>query len=91
MLMLMLPPAFTAFKMGGKLYMTNIVIRDGIIYYIYLFLMSLANIVAMLKLLLLCITGSTYKGDLCPLSCRVVLHIRESSQKHIQVHTISGV
>ncbi|KAF8990287.1 hypothetical protein BDQ17DRAFT_1414103 [Cyathus striatus] len=95
MMLFMLPPAYKAFITGGKTSMTKIVIRDGIIYYIYIFVLTLVNMVVQLKL------SPDYFSLFTPiwrvvhsaLCCRVVLNIREQGWKTVQVHctTISGV
>ncbi|KAF8975948.1 hypothetical protein BDQ17DRAFT_234813 [Cyathus striatus] len=92
MLLLMLPAAFTAFKLGGRSNMTNIVIRDGIIYYIYLIFLSLVGLVVMSLVpeyfaVLALYEMVTYAA----LSCRVILHIREQPANNSKAHTISGV
>ncbi|KAF8999610.1 hypothetical protein BDQ17DRAFT_1360692 [Cyathus striatus] len=95
MMLLMLPPAYDAFRRGGKSTMASTVIRDGIIYYIYLFVVSLVNMVVLLKLSpdyfsLLAILGRVIHSAL---SCRVVLNIREQGWANHRLHstTITGV
>ncbi|KAF8998365.1 hypothetical protein BDQ17DRAFT_814328 [Cyathus striatus] len=109
-LLLMLPAAFTAFKLGGRSNMTNIVIRDGnfpdnsiiyvldlvgytgIVYYIYLILVSLTNLVVIsLEPALFSMLAIYARVAYAALSCRVVLHIREQAANDSQVHTVSGV
>ncbi|KAF8999603.1 hypothetical protein BDQ17DRAFT_1328142 [Cyathus striatus] len=87
MMLLLLPPAYDAFRRGGKSTLANIVIRDGIIYYIYLFVASLVNMVIVLKLSRLKIElyrfGRVIYGAI---SCRIVLNIREQVWKDKRVH-----
>ncbi|KAF8996813.1 hypothetical protein BDQ17DRAFT_1329751 [Cyathus striatus] len=45
LMVLVLIPAFKAFKQNEKSYILKTVLRDGIIYYMYLFVVSLANLV----------------------------------------------
>ncbi|KAF8999626.1 hypothetical protein BDQ17DRAFT_744982 [Cyathus striatus] len=83
MMLLMLPPAYDAYKRGGKSTLANVVIRDGIIYYVYLFVVSLVNIVVLLKISpdyfsLLSVISRVIHSSLC---CRVVLNIRERMGK----------
>ncbi|KAF8982729.1 hypothetical protein BDQ17DRAFT_812144 [Cyathus striatus] len=92
MLLLMLPAAFTAFKLGCRSNMTSIVIRDGIIYYIYLIFLSLVGLVVMsLAPEYFAVLALYEMVTYAALSCRVVLHIREQAANNSEVHTISGV
>ncbi|KAF9007875.1 hypothetical protein BDQ17DRAFT_1350147 [Cyathus striatus] len=95
MMVLMLPIAFRALKMGGRSTLANAVIRDGVIFYIFLFAISLVNMVALLTLTpdyfaLLAAIGRVIHSAL---SCRVVLHAREQGWNTSRVHstTITGI
>ncbi|KAF8991937.1 hypothetical protein BDQ17DRAFT_244332 [Cyathus striatus] len=96
MLLLLLPAAYRAFKLGGKSTLVTAVIREGIFFYIYLFIVTLVNLVVLLKLspdyfALLPVFSRVVQSAL---SCRVVLHVREkadTSRVHgIKLSTISG-
>ncbi|KAF8990286.1 hypothetical protein BDQ17DRAFT_387250 [Cyathus striatus] len=88
MMLLLLPPAYNAFRRGGKSTLANIVIRDGIIYYIYLFVASLVNMIVVIKLspdyfaLLATFGRAIYSA----ISCRIVLNIREQGWQNQRVH-----
>ncbi|KAF9000847.1 hypothetical protein BDQ17DRAFT_1542986, partial [Cyathus striatus] len=77
MMLLLLPPAYNAFRSGGRSTLANVVIRDGIIYYIYLFIATLVNMVLVLNLtpdyfaLLATFARVIYSA----LSCRIILNI----------------
>ncbi|KAF8996815.1 hypothetical protein BDQ17DRAFT_1544610 [Cyathus striatus] len=78
-LALMLIPAIQIFKQKGKSRMTRAIFTDGIIYYIYLFIVSLANLIVVVALspdyfdIILAIGRIIHSI----LACRVVLHARE--------------
>ncbi|KAF8999624.1 hypothetical protein BDQ17DRAFT_1499572 [Cyathus striatus] len=92
MLLLMFPPAYRAYMAGDKSTIIEVVIRDGIIYYFYLFLISLINILFTSFMheyfdileILARVMYATF-------SCRVVLHIRENVQNNSEVNSFSGV
>ncbi|KAF8989708.1 hypothetical protein BDQ17DRAFT_421948 [Cyathus striatus] len=95
MMLLMLPPAYNAYKRGCKSTMANTAIRDGIIYYIYLFVVCLVNVVGLSKLSpdyfsMLAILGRVIHSTL---TCRVVLNIREQGWETHRLHgtTITGI
>ncbi|KAH6906050.1 hypothetical protein BKA70DRAFT_1152199 [Coprinopsis sp. MPI-PUGE-AT-0042] len=50
MLVLILIPAYKSYKAGGTSQFVRSVYRDGIVYYVYLFALSLLNIILVLKL-----------------------------------------
>ncbi|KAF8998359.1 hypothetical protein BDQ17DRAFT_814010 [Cyathus striatus] len=62
MLLLMLPPAFTAFKLGGRSNMTSIIIRD---------------VAISLNPVFFSMVAIHARVAYAALSCRVILHIRE--------------
>ncbi|KAJ3510687.1 hypothetical protein NLJ89_g4528 [Agrocybe chaxingu] len=82
MFVLMIIPAWRAYRMGGSSRLIRVVYRDGLMYYLYLFGFSLVNIIVIL----------TAPGDLflvisllsrvfhALLACRVVLHIGEHAR-----------
>ncbi|EAU85186.2 hypothetical protein CC1G_06202 [Coprinopsis cinerea okayama7 len=50
MLILILIPAYKSYRMGGSSEFVRNVYRDGILYYLYLFVLSLINIIVIVKL-----------------------------------------
>ncbi|KAF8987646.1 hypothetical protein BDQ17DRAFT_1370875 [Cyathus striatus] len=79
-------------KYGGQSHLTRVVYRDGAVYYIYIFIFSLANITVGLKLpqyaVLLAIPQRAVHSVL---ACRVVLHVRKQALRDSfeGVHSIS--
>ncbi|KAF9448156.1 hypothetical protein P691DRAFT_67697 [Macrolepiota fuliginosa MF-IS2] len=79
LLIMMLIRGVSAFRSGGDSYLTRVVYSDGIVYYVYVFLLSLLNVLIILKLpddyetLLLTMERVIHSV----LACRVVLHIRQ--------------
>ncbi|KAF9448153.1 hypothetical protein P691DRAFT_775626 [Macrolepiota fuliginosa MF-IS2] len=93
-LVLMMMRGMSAFRSGRNSELFRVVYRDGIIYYVYLFGLSLLNIIVIFKLprkyvtLLVTITGIVHSV----LACRVILHIREQAynQKKSSVRIENG-
>ncbi|KAF8996822.1 hypothetical protein BDQ17DRAFT_1284323 [Cyathus striatus] len=80
----MLIPAVNAFKQNGMSQLTSTMYRDGIIYYIFLFILSLANLIINVTMPpdyfdLVVFTGRVIRANL---ACRVVLHLREVGQRN---------
>ncbi|KAF5363447.1 hypothetical protein D9756_001010 [Leucocoprinus leucothites] len=84
MLALMTAQALPALRSEYTLPLTRLIYRDGVIYYVYIFLLSLINAIMIVALpsdlasILVIIEGTMH----WVLACRVVLHIRE--QAYIQ-------
>ncbi|PFH52180.1 hypothetical protein AMATHDRAFT_57535 [Amanita thiersii Skay4041] len=74
--------AWSIFRSGGKSRLLVIVYRDGIIYYIYLFGLSLLNVILIFKLPAdyLPLLSSPVRVIHALLTARVVLHAREQAQ-----------
>jgi len=89
LLILMAIRGVAAFRSGGDSYLMRVVYSDGIIYYIYVFALSLLNVLVIVKLpneyetLLLMLERVVHST----LACRVVLHIRRQASTD---ETISG-
>ncbi|KAJ3503599.1 hypothetical protein NLJ89_g8360 [Agrocybe chaxingu] len=74
--------SYTALKQGGNHAMLKVVYRDGIVYYSYLFVLSLVNVIVMPRIpsdlaTLLALLVRTLHALL---TCRVILHIRAQGQ-----------
>lgn len=81
LLILMIVRGVAAFRSGGDSHLMRVVYSDGIIYYIYVFALSLLNVLVIVKLpsdyetLLLMLERVVHST----LACRVVLHIRQQA------------
>jgi len=81
LLILMVIRAVAAFRSGGDSQLMRVVYSDGIIYYAYIFTLSLLNVLVITKLptdyetLLLMLERVVHSA----LACRVVLHIRQQA------------
>ncbi|KAF8996795.1 hypothetical protein BDQ17DRAFT_903816 [Cyathus striatus] len=78
-MILMLVPAVNAFKWNGTSQLTRVMYRDGIIYYIFLIILSLSNVLTGLAfspdyITIVVLTGRVVRASL---ACRVVVHLRE--------------
>ncbi|KIM39321.1 hypothetical protein M413DRAFT_29486 [Hebeloma cylindrosporum] len=82
MFILMAIPALRAYRSQGSSRLVKMVYRDGVVYYLYLFVMSLANIIVTLTFPPDLILIVTYLSRMIHalLACRVVLHINKYSQ-----------
>ncbi|KAJ7589035.1 hypothetical protein C8J56DRAFT_29663 [Mycena floridula] len=82
-LILMLTQGVRTYRLGGNLGLYNVVYRDGIIYYIYLFALSSINVVVVLTSSrdLASLLASTARVVHALLTSRVVLHIRQQAGK----------
>ncbi|KAH6909268.1 hypothetical protein BKA70DRAFT_230650 [Coprinopsis sp. MPI-PUGE-AT-0042] len=82
MLVLILIPAYKSYKAGGTSQFVRSVYRDGIVYYVYLFALSLLNIILVLKLSLDLSTLLTQMERVLHsvLTGRVVLNIHAQSR-----------
>jgi len=84
-LMLMLVPAVQAYRSGGNRALTRAVYRDGVIYYLYLFVLSFINVVVVRTLppqyqqLLLSLQRVLHSM----LTSRVLLHIRAQAEDNL--------
>ncbi|KAF9439463.1 hypothetical protein P691DRAFT_769691 [Macrolepiota fuliginosa MF-IS2] len=87
MLVLILIPGRSAWKSGASarlLGLGRVVYSDGIKYYIFIFILSLLNLIATLKLPSVSILFIILEGVFgSVLSCRVVLHIRQQGIQQI--------
>lgn len=77
-LILMIIPGIEAYRLGGDKALYEVVFRDGILSYIYLFALSTLNVVVVFKLpnSYLNLLASPERVLHCLLSSRVLLHIR---------------
>lgn len=79
LLSLMVSRALYIFRLGRKTRLTVVIFSDGIIYFIYIFVISLVNVLFIVRLpdslhtLMMMFARSMHSV----LACRVVLHIRE--------------
>lgn len=101
LLILMAIRAVAAFRSGGDSYLMRTVYSDGIIYYVYVFVLSLLNVIVITKLskdfetLLLMLERVVHST----LACRVVLHIRQQASSDVPIgdgarstgHSVSGI
>ncbi|KDR78705.1 hypothetical protein GALMADRAFT_244210 [Galerina marginata CBS 339.88] len=83
MFILMLIPAFKAFRAGGTSRLMTVVLRDGVLYYLYLFIISLINILITLTfpVALLLVISLMSRVLHAILACRVVLEIHSLGQE----------
>ncbi|KAF8995930.1 hypothetical protein BDQ17DRAFT_966596 [Cyathus striatus] len=92
LMLLMLVPAY---ETRGQSKLVRAVFRDGIIYYIYLFTMTLGNLIVTRKLSndYFTIIMILERVIHAVLACRVILHMREQAWKgdHVHISTISGI
>ncbi|KAF8995947.1 hypothetical protein BDQ17DRAFT_967115 [Cyathus striatus] len=82
-MVLLMTPAYQSFRLGYYSNLAQVVLHDGLIYYFYLFVTTLANIIILIKLnhdyfTVLLILGQQMHSIL---ACRVVLHAREEGSK----------
>ncbi|CAA7267475.1 unnamed protein product [Cyclocybe aegerita] len=82
MFVLMVIPAWRAYRMGGSSRLIRVVYRDGLMYYLYLFGFSLVNIIVILTapgdlFLVISLLSRVFHAIL---ACRVVLHIAENAR-----------
>ncbi|TFK22768.1 hypothetical protein FA15DRAFT_622014 [Coprinopsis marcescibilis] len=84
MLVLILIPAYKAYKAGGSSQFVRAVYKDGIIYYVYLFALSALNILVVVKLPFDLSTLLTQMERVlhAVLTGRVVLHIHSLSRSN---------
>ncbi|KIM39322.1 hypothetical protein M413DRAFT_447260 [Hebeloma cylindrosporum] len=77
MLVLMAIPAARSYRTRGRSRLLNVVYRDGVMYYLYLFVVSLANIIVTLIFPpdLILVISFLSRMIHALLACRVVLHI----------------
>ncbi|KJA25144.1 hypothetical protein HYPSUDRAFT_38111 [Hypholoma sublateritium FD-334 SS-4] len=89
MLILMAIPTFRVYRSGGSSRFMRMVYRDGVVYYIYLFALSLVNIIIALTFPtdLILIFSLMLRIIHALLACRVVLHIKEYANR---VGDVSG-
>lgn len=78
-LVMMVIPGFAAYRTGGSSQLVRVVYRDGVIYYVYIFLVSLVNVIVINRLPpdLVHLLSSFERILHCILTSRIVLHIRE--------------
>ncbi|KAF8983441.1 hypothetical protein BDQ17DRAFT_1377980, partial [Cyathus striatus] len=96
LMLFMLVPAYELLvKTGGQSKLVRVVFRDGIIYYIYLFIMSLGNLIVtrILSNDYFTIIMILERVIHTVLACRVILHMREQAWEgsHVHITTISGI
>ncbi|KAF8995946.1 hypothetical protein BDQ17DRAFT_1430072 [Cyathus striatus] len=82
-LVLIMTPAYQSFRPGRYSNLAWVVLRDGAIYYVYLFVTTIANIIIVAKLnkdyfIVMLILWREFHSIL---ACRVVLHAREEGSK----------
>ncbi|KAJ8085514.1 hypothetical protein PM082_004332 [Marasmius tenuissimus] len=89
-LIMIVIPGFSAYRIGGKSKLVKAVYRDGVIYYILIFLVSLINIVVILTLPrdLVNILSPFERVLHSVLTSRAVLHIRRVASTEPTVSTI---
>ncbi|KAF9443038.1 hypothetical protein P691DRAFT_738380 [Macrolepiota fuliginosa MF-IS2] len=86
MLLLLITRAIISFRSGENSDLLRVIYRDGIVYYIYLFILAVLNLLVFLKLpkdyadLFL----SLERVLQSVLACRVVLHIRQQARRIVQ-------
>lgn len=82
LLSLMIIRGVSAFRCGGDAHLMRVVYSDGIIYYIYVWILSLLNVFVITKLPIELQTLMMLMARVihAVLACRVVLHIREQAQ-----------
>jgi len=82
-LILMMISAYKAYKIGDTNQLSTVLHRDGIIYYIFLLIASIANVTVMsaapidLMFMMIPVCGALYQV----LTCRIVLNIRNVGSK----------
>ncbi|KAJ7583213.1 hypothetical protein C8J56DRAFT_1028249 [Mycena floridula] len=84
-LCLMAIKAYQAYKSSGDSGLYNVIYRDGIIYYVYLFILSATNIVVILTFSrdLASLLAGLERVIHASLTSRVVLHIREQAGRDV--------
>lgn len=84
LLSLMVVRGISAFRSGSRLHLVRVVYSDGIIYYVYVWALSLVNVLVITRLPIQLQTLMMLMARVihAVLSCRVILHIRK--QAHVQ-------
>ncbi|KIJ97951.1 hypothetical protein K443DRAFT_681150 [Laccaria amethystina LaAM-08-1] len=88
-LVLMIIPGIAAYRRGGNVDLYHVIYRDGIMMYIYLFALSIVNVVVVCALSgeYVAVISSVERVFHSLLTSRVLLHIREYMKKHQPSYT----
>ncbi|KIJ97930.1 hypothetical protein K443DRAFT_9514 [Laccaria amethystina LaAM-08-1] len=88
-LVLMIIPAIAAYRRGGNVDLYHVIYRDGMMMYIYLFAVSIVNVVIVCAFYTeyIAVISSVERVLHSLLTSRVVLHIREYMKRHQPSYT----